>query len=305
MQQLRRCREGSFTLLEMMVSTVVLAILVMLVAQMLSSATTISTLGGKRNDSDNQARLIFDRMASDFAGMVRRPDVDYIFAKQNGNDTMYFYSEAAKYFEPWIGDASKSSIALVGYRVNSNFQLERLSQGLTWDGIASPSSSPSPSPGSVVFLAYPSPSPGGTPFPGSTMTGNWPTVVGDPPGYVNGSSASYHVIGDQVYRFEVSFLQIDGTIKSSAAQYNGLQGVAGLVVAIGVLDKTSRTLLLQNGQIPAASGNQMVNALPDAVDGSLILQTWKASTYLTTSGIPQASAAQLRIYERIFYLNTQ
>ena len=54
-----------------------------------------------------------------------------------------------------------------------------------------------------------------------------------------------------------------------------------------------------------AIGNQMVTALPDSVDNTPTLQTWKASTYLTNSGVPQSVASQLRIYERSFFLSTK
>jgi hypothetical protein len=251
-------------------------------------------------DSDNQVRVIFDRMATDFAAIVRRQDADYIFAKngfvgQPDNDTMYFYSEAPAYFDSSVGDAAKNSVSLVGYRVNSSFQLERLSRGLTWDGLPAPS----PSPGSIVFLT---PSGSSSPVSASTIAGNWASAVGTSPGYSNGTGADYHVIGDQVYRLEVSFLQTNGTISSSVTPYNGLQNVSAIVVALGMLDTTSRVILSQNAQIPTATGNQMIAALPDSVDGTPTLQTWKASTYLTTSGIPQSAAAQLRIYERSFYL---
>jgi Tfp pilus assembly protein PilV len=276
---------SGFTLVEMLMSVVVLVMLVIFVAAMMGSATTVTTIGGKRTDSDGQARLVFDRMASDFAGMTRRTDADYIFAKQNGNDTMYFYSEAPAFFQSSLDDSVKNRAALVGYRVNSSYQLERLSQGLTWDGKFSSLISP----GSLIFLTYASGS--STPIASSTIAGNW----GSPPG----SPTNYHVIGDQVYRLEVSFLQTNGTIKSSVTSYNGLQGVSAIVVALGMLDTASRAMLPSG--IPAG----MVNALPDSVDDTPTLQTWKASTYLTASGIPQATAAQLRIYERTFYLNTQ
>jgi hypothetical protein len=262
----------------------------------MSSATSVTTQTGKRMDSDNQVRVIFDRMASDLSAMVKRQDADYIFAKQAGNDTMYFYSEAPAYFDSSVSDGAKSSVSLVGYRVNSSFQLERLSRGLTWDGVPAPS----PSPGSAVFLTYPSGS--STPNSASTIAGNWASAVGSSPNYSNGSGADYHVVGDQVYRIEISFLQTNGVLSNSVTSYNGLQNVSAIVVALGMLDTTSRVILLQNGQIPVATGNTMIGALPDSVDGTPTLQTWKASTYLTSSGVPQSAAAQLRVYERAFYL---
>ena len=265
----------------------------------MSSASLITTQSGKTADADSQARQVFDRLASDFTGMVRRLDADYIFAKQGGNDTMYFYSEAPAYFDSTLTDSVKNRVALVGYRINSSYQLERLSQGLTWDGTFS---SPT-SPGGLMFLTYPSGS--SAPNLASTIAGNWATVVGAGPAYSTGTSPNYHVLGDQVYRLEVSFLQTNGTLTSSVTSYNGLQNVSAIVVALGMLDTTSRVPLLQTGQIPATTGNQMIAALPESVASTPTLQTWKAGSYLTSSSIPQAAAAQLRVYERTFYLGLQ
>jgi type II secretory pathway pseudopilin PulG len=287
---------AAFTLMEVLFSIVLLSLLIALVARIMSSATLATSQSAKQMDSNSQVRIVFERMASDFAGIVRRQDVDYVFAKQNGNDTMYFFSEAAKYFDTSVADSAKSSVSLVGYRINSSFQLERLSRGLTWDGQVAPS----PSPGSMVFLT---PSGTSTPVTGSTIPGNWAAAVGTGPGYSNGSGADYHVIGDQVYRLEISFLQSDGTISTSVTSYNGLQNVSAVIVALGMLDTTSRVIVAPGGQITSPVGIPMVNALPDSVDGTAPLQTWKASNYLTTSGIPQQAASQLRIYERTFYIS--
>ena len=140
---------AAFTLVEVLFSIVLLSLVTVLVARIMSSATLATSQSAKQMDSNSQVQAVFERMASDFAGIVKRQDVDYVFAKQNGNDTMYFFSEAAKYFDSSVSDSAKSSVSLVGYRVNSNFQLERLSRGLTWDGKVAPAPS---SPGSMVFL---------------------------------------------------------------------------------------------------------------------------------------------------------
>jgi len=293
----RRPPCSAFTLIELVLAVGVLAMLVISISYLMSGATLAINQSGKRMDSDSQVRIVFDRMANDFgAAIIRRQDVDYIFAKQNGNDTMYFFSEAAKYFDSSVSDGAKSSLALVGYRINSSFQLERLSRGLTWDGQVGPS----PAPGSMVFLT---PSGSLNPLSGSTIAGNWAAAVGAGPSYSNGTGDDYHVIADQVYRLEVSFLQTNGNISTSVTSYNGLQGISAIIIAVGMLDNSSRLLAAPNGQITSTVGVPMVNALPDAVDGVAPMQTWKTSSYLTTSGIPAAAAGQLRIYERTFFFS--
>src|SRR5207245_4228057 len=70
-------RSGGFTLTELLVSMGVLVLLVLLFTQLLNSAATITILGHKQMDTDSQARQLLDRMAIDFAQMVKRSDVDY------------------------------------------------------------------------------------------------------------------------------------------------------------------------------------------------------------------------------------
>jgi hypothetical protein len=111
----------------------VLVLLVLLFTQLLNSAATVTILGHKLMDADSEARQVLDRMAIDFAQMVKRSDVDY-FAKGTaapnsvggtmaGNDQIAFYSAVPGYY-PSTG--SKSPISLVAYRVNSQNKLERM-----------------------------------------------------------------------------------------------------------------------------------------------------------------------------------
>ena len=68
---------AAFTLAELLVTVAVLVLLVLLFTQLLNSLATITTLGHKQMDADAQARQLLDRMAIDFAQMVKRSDVDY------------------------------------------------------------------------------------------------------------------------------------------------------------------------------------------------------------------------------------
>ncbi len=111
---------------------------------------------------------------------------------------LFFYSEA-----PALADATSTyanTWALVGYRVNSANQLERLGKGLTW-GAAPPDG--------ALLLTYPSLTPPLTPDVNSTFANpNWSTLLGTAAsGYNNGASTTYyHVIGEAVFRLEFCFL---------------------------------------------------------------------------------------------------
>src|SRR5690349_25172940 len=111
---------AGFTLAELLVSVGVMVLLVLLATQLLNSAATITTLGHKQMDADAQARQLLDRMAIDFAQMVKRNDVD-LFAKGTlapnsvggtmaGNDRIAFYSAVPGYY-PSTG--SQSPVSLV------------------------------------------------------------------------------------------------------------------------------------------------------------------------------------------------
>src|SRR5438270_2120330 len=145
---MRRVNHG-FTLVELMVTMAILALLVLFVTSIVNSAATITTLGNKRMDADTQARQLLDRMAIDFAQMVKRDDVDF-FAKGTvapksvggamaGNDQIAFYSAVPGYY-PSAG--SQSPVSLVAYRVNSNStsssynKMERMGKGLVWNGVS-------------------------------------------------------------------------------------------------------------------------------------------------------------------------
>src|SRR5437660_12549273 len=161
----QRERVSAFTLAELLVTMGVLALLVFFASQLLKSAGTITTIAHKRMDIDSQSRQLLDRMAIDFAQMVKRSDVDYYLKSSaasplrsvafQGNDIIAFYSNVPGYY-PSAG--SQSPVSLVAYRVNANSssssynKLERMGKGLVWNAV---SSTDTP----VVFMPIPIASP--------------------------------------------------------------------------------------------------------------------------------------------------
>jgi prepilin-type N-terminal cleavage/methylation domain-containing protein len=161
-----------FTLVEIIVAIAVLLIIVVAAAQIVTTASLLTSVNSMKIDANTQARMVFDRMANDFARMVKRNDVDFIFWKAGtsagtaglpaqtsstpANDAMYFYTEGASYFDSSTFSSvpgystitpQKNTISLVGYRVNNNpasaytsgvnpdyYQMERLGKALAWDG---------------------------------------------------------------------------------------------------------------------------------------------------------------------------
>src|SRR6266851_7758677 len=116
MRRFFRHDRGGFTLVEVLVSITVLTLLILIITRLVNSASTMTTLGNKRIDSDNQARPILDRIANDFNQIVKRADVDYylkVGSAQSGNDQLAFFSTVPGYYPP---TGLQSPVSLVAYR---------------------------------------------------------------------------------------------------------------------------------------------------------------------------------------------
>src|SRR5205823_6801850 len=134
---LARRTRGGFTLAELLVSVFVLVLLIFMFTQLMTSATAITRNDHKHVDTDTQAREILDRMALDFAQMLKRTDVDYYVKGpanyvghgnghgwghrpppgQLGSDQIAFFSEVLGYNPP---SGMPGPISLVAYRVTQN-----------------------------------------------------------------------------------------------------------------------------------------------------------------------------------------
>jgi type II secretory pathway pseudopilin PulG len=217
----------AFTLVEMLVSIAVLVMLAFLIMELFNSATATATLSRKHIDADEEARAVLDRMGSDLARMVKRPDVNYIFYKNNGagstgsNDAMFFYSEGPGYISTSATSSGSSTMSLVGFRINPNNPfysgipvMERLGENLTWGGTPDATGT---YPGGMVYLPNPVSAlftmTGWTP----TLAGNWTYTLGYPPGppYVPQSAQydmnHFQLLSDMVFRMEFCFLLKSGT----------------------------------------------------------------------------------------------
>ena len=284
----------AFTLAEMLGAISVLTLLVLLLTQVINDTAFVTTLGNKRMEADSQARPLFERMALDFAQIVKRSDVSYYLktagTPMTGNDLVGFYS-AVQGFYP----TTPSPISVVAYRVNSDSSssvayncLERMGKGLDWNG-ASPVSTP------IVFLPL-------------TLHGTWPSVASssayddtDP------VKKTYEIIGPHVFRFEYYYVEkATGSLVAYPAAWTSLASVAikdaaAIVVAIAVIDPKSK-ILLSNSQIAT-----LVETLPDYASGwgpGELLAQWQSALDGITN-MPRPAISGIRLYERCFYISDQ
>jgi hypothetical protein len=286
-RQTKKHQGAAFTLAELLISVGVLVLLVLLATQLLNSAATITTLGHKRMDADSQARQLLDRMAIDFAQMVKRSDVDF-FAKgtiapnsvggvMTGNDRIAFYSGVPGYYPP---SGSQSPVSLVAYRINSNStsssynKLERMGKGLVWNGV---SSTDTP----VVFMPL-------------TISATWPAATSSSAP----DTTAYEVIGPQVFRFEYCYLlKANGSL--SITPPGDISGIAAIIADIAVIDSKSKVLLTDT-QIMSLAG-QLSDYAANMVPGQL-RTNWQ-NTLNTNTTLPRPALSGIRLYERFFYLS--
>jgi type II secretory pathway component PulJ len=267
----KRFAARGFTILELLVAGAVLSLLVVLVAQMVGSASLVTSGSRKRMAADEEARMVFDRMASDFARMVKREEMDNFFVPASGNDEMYFYSQSPALYAN-TNSAANSPIALVGYRV-TNQRLERYGEGKTWDDLNS--------------LTYSN----GTLNPNTRISSL--------------ASGNYQVIAPSVFRMEYVFLMKPGTTNASGAtnttntysQTNvvglGMKDVSAVVVTLGVLDEGSRKIV--DSSTLGAIADSMADASAGPTSGP-----WTTNVAVLTN-LPARTAT--RVYQRYFPIN--
>jgi prepilin-type N-terminal cleavage/methylation domain-containing protein len=306
-----RHRHRAFTLAEMLVSVAILTLIVLLVTRLINSAATITTIGNKHMNTDNQARPVLDRMAEDFAQMLKRSDVDF-YGKgtaapnsvggtmSGGNDQIAFYSQVPGYY-PSTG--SQSPISLVSYRINSTSnKLERMGKGLVWNGV---SATDTP----IVFLP-------------KKITDYWPFVANSSASdSADPTKSSYEVIGPQVFRFEYYYevqdsnqsgttttQSIGGTLSNipwitsptfptdhTSVGVNGLADVRAIVVTIAAIDPKSR-ILVTDQQL-----QNLATQMEDSPAAAGMQAQWQSA--VNAAAIPKAAAAGIHIYQRSFTIN--
>jgi hypothetical protein len=286
----------AFTIVELLVSTAILMILVLLVGRLFSSAAIITTSGYKRIDAEAQIRPLFDRMAIDFSQMVKRSDVDYCLKSasnsQPGNDQIAFYATVSGY----SSSNSLSPVSLVAYRVNSTStstsfnKLERMSKGLVWNGA---STTDPPILFAPIALASPSslPSPNGTPV--------FPSAGNSAP------DSDYELIAPYVFRFEYSYLLKSGAnsvnpwdTSAGHSSVSGMQDVAAISVCVAAIDPKSR-VIIRDSQLTTLTGR--LNDFAASMKPGDLLSQWQGALD-TATDMPRQLFQGVRIYERYFYL---
>ena len=263
----------AFTLLEMLLAMCVLAVVLVLAAQMVNTTSLITRRCARSMNLDNCARNVFDRMSLDFSALLQRKDIDSYFHKEPGNDRMAFYSQASGFYPVGVsGIAPASPYSLVAYRIDNN-RLERLGKGLVWNGVTD--SSPhakglSDDDSAMVFLP-------------KKITDQWNIfatgTAGDP---------DYQVLSSQVFRLELCFMQNDGSFSTG---FDSKLSMA-VIVTIAVLD--------QQNAMPVPDLESLASRLPDGDDPG-VADLW-VSTLDALASTRGGARREIRVYQRFFQL---
>ncbi|MCE0499779.1 MAG: prepilin-type N-terminal cleavage/methylation domain-containing protein [Methylacidiphilales bacterium] len=270
--------DQGFTLVELMAAIAVLAILAVLLAQVAVLTSQATTATSRRLDATGQARVVFDRIASDLAARPRRPDLGMNFSITSGtNSSLQFYSQVDGY-------SGTRQLATVGYMIttsNTNAsgypQLDRGATGLNY-----PTSSTSINGATFPqFLQIPSSS---SPF--NTLP----------------ASGDYDVLSGEVFQLGCCYLLNTGAL-STTSSYSSTytySDVAGLVVAVAVLDSQGRQLITPSQLTQIATD---LNSAPSSSTADPITSWYAAiNTPGSFPNIPAAVVQNIRVYERTFYV---
>lgn len=111
-----------FTLIEILVTTALVAILCLILVQTTGALTRATGLSNQGIEASNQARAAFDLLGMDLAGAVIRPDADFLLDSRasTGEDQLRFLANVASADPAGQGGFSNRQISLVAYRIGPN-----------------------------------------------------------------------------------------------------------------------------------------------------------------------------------------
>ncbi len=313
----KRARTAGFSLVELMVSISVLAVLGGLVAQLMGSATKLTSNSKQTSDCDSEARYALGQISSDLLRRVRRPDVDCFLEKKTGNDRLFLFSETPGY-SPTLTEAKRSTVALIGYRIKqvtaqgrTTFELQRYARALPWVSTTEEKAMPF-----VVLSNTPPFKPvtsttlGGSDGKGSG--GSFVSAINEQPE----DELYYQTVAENVFRFEVSLLKkpdvsatvtpgveararvlTDAEIPLELSKY-GFTNISSVVVTIAVIDSKNA-----NRVGPDDLGRTLT--LPDSkttIECKYPLEEWNTVFSSAIPSLPKPMAAGVRFYQRVISL---
>lgn len=194
-------RASGFTLVELLVAMVLLALLLFVLLRITTSTMEVSQASHARMQSGGDLRSALDRMSVDFSSAIRRGDLPPSFLKNDAggvasNDAFSFFVTAEGY--PAAADpAQNRGVSRISYRIRGG-RLERGASAAGWEN-----------------------------------NGESPWAF--PPG-LGVDETHYDVMAERVFRLELDFLMNDGTLLNSPAPANWDE-VRAVVVTLATINE--------------------------------------------------------------------
>ncbi len=325
----RACRPGSkaaFTLVEILVAITILAILTLVMAAIFGNTSTLVSQSNTTMGALDAGEAVLGQIGLDISRMVLRDDVDYDFTKQAGNDRLSFYARTSGF------DTSGTFTASFDSTSNSlprPLSVVSYVMGVNPNPTTPASTSPQLNYGALQ-IGWPTA--GATAFTlsalASTSTLGVP-ATGVPTQYLYNTSpsssgpsdlplpTSYTTLASEVIRFEYCFVLKTDPVASDnppklitwivpptvSGTPPPIENIAGIIVAIVVVDPRSRVLF------PTGADVTLAAKFPDAQNSATnppsqdILAIWApllTPATLTSVNIPTRAIEGIHVYQRYF-----
>jgi type II secretory pathway pseudopilin PulG len=323
---------ASFTLVELLVSMAVVAMLLTFVMQLLSNTTATITASSKQIDTASLARIVLDRFEDDFSGARLNAGATALYYSESGdagNSAIAFVSGArargpTTQTNPWTTDTRS---AFVGYRVRL---VTQNIGGTNTPSIASLNRGDGRFTLSVADMGNQASQNLWDVFgTGNKRIPNDLTAVTDDQRLLN-----WQIIGSGIFRLHISFVLDDGQVVQTPPSYrnffaNGGMGttgcipitfsqttsadinlryVKGLIVGVAVLDETTRNLAYKvDNSFWTTVGNKI---LRPTGDGQTPVQVWSENLRTLISNDPADPKylfppvrQSIRFYQRFYGVN--
>jgi prepilin-type N-terminal cleavage/methylation domain-containing protein len=302
----RTSKASGFSLIELLVAMLVLAVIGLVTAGIISATDRGTSLSNRAIDAGAQARLAFDRIGIDLRGLVKRNDVN--FDAQNvpvgtADDMVRFVSSVSS---AGVTAADNRNFSFVAYRVDAHSDnagrlcLVRGAKAIKWGDAGffglQTNGLPLASFPAASLPAYPADYDVLAPGVIRMVVGfqlypdNLPVTLAD-------STSLAAARGQVVYSPPVRSLTPIGG--GSPVNYVDLSRISAVIVGLVVLDL--KTLNLAN----ASQINTLVATFPVPANGQLPVQAWFVTANnvsATGASVPLPVRKALRVFERCYPL---
>lgn len=291
----RACLPRGFTLVEVLVAILILALLCLILGSLTSNMQRILRYSLRRMDSDEMAQLALARLSTDIQGMFPRRDIP--FSVSTGTSPGPFLGIITAVPTAATSVPGNRMIAAVYYRVandqdsgaifrTGHLTLQRAAKTITNT--------------QAGFLGV--------------DTTNTPVLFSGLPAALQPASSDYDVLADGVIAVNVSLQRTsDGHVVAAPATATNstvladgdpdISKISALVVTLLVLDRQSFALL-NPAQVTTIASKFPPPQESDLLSGKLAAEEWTTIADDSTQfpGLPPPAVQSLRIYQRIIPL---